>query len=171
MKPKALILLFIISLGINVGLIARLVWQRPTPKGIEESYIRHGWRRGGLRHRLNLDENQLKRIEAIHESTFARMNLLRETLKLKRRELIEILREEQVDKSRIEALIKEIANRQAEIELGFTENILMIKKVLKPEQQQVFFELFRERFGDRERGRFPPFSPKHLRHRRRYGPK
>jgi Spy/CpxP family protein refolding chaperone len=138
-------------------------------KRFEERDIRHGWRQGGLRHRLNLNENQLKAIEAMHETTFVKMDVIRETLELKREELINIIKESQPDKAKIQTLIKEIANMQAEIELGFTENILMMKKVLTPEQQQQFFDVFKKRLGDRAMTR-DHSKPKHFKQRTRHGP-
>jgi Spy/CpxP family protein refolding chaperone len=170
MKSKIIILLLIISFGINIGLIVRLAWQRPVLRRFGERDIRQGWRRDGLRHRLDLNENQLKAIEAMHESTFVKMNVIRETLDLKRAALINILKEPQPDSSRIQTIIKEIANLQIQIELGFTKNLLAMKKVLTPEQQEQFFELFKERFGNREMGRFPPEPPRHLKQRPRHGP-
>jgi len=169
MKSKVIILLLIISLGINIGLIVRLTLQRPMVKRFEERDIRHGWRQGGLRHRLDLNENQLKAIEAMHETTFVKMDVIRETLELKREELINIIKESQPDKAKIQTLIKEIANMQAQIELGFTENILMMKKVLTPEQQQQFFDVFKRRLGDRAMTR-DHSKPKHFKQRTRHGP-
>lgn len=169
MRMKVIILLLIISLGINVGLIFCLVRHRPMPSRFEERDIRRGWRWGGLRHRLNLNENQLKAIEVMHESTFEKMNVLRETLELKRAELINSLKESQPDNSKIQSLIKEIANRQAQIELGFIENILAMKKILTPDQQQQFFELFKGRLKGREMKRFPS-KLKHFKPRNRYRP-
>jgi Spy/CpxP family protein refolding chaperone len=168
MKTKVLILLLIISLGINVGLVVTLVLKRPMARRFEERDIaKRSWRRGGLGHKLNLGENQLKAIEAMQETTFVKMQTARETLKIKRDELINILKNPQPDKSRLQTLIKEIADLQAGIELGFSEHILQMKKALTPEQQQQFFELFKGRFGDRE---MPPLPPKHLRQRNRFGP-
>lgn len=169
MKSKIIIILLIISLGINIGLIVRLAWQRPMPSRIGERDLRHGWRQGGLRHRLDLNENQLKAIEAIHDSTLVKMKVIRDTLELKRAELTNILKEAQPDTARIQPLIKEIANLQAQIELGFAENLLAMKKVLTPEQQQQFFELFKRRLGDRAIAR-DPSRPKHFKHRTRHGP-
>lgn len=173
MKTKIIIfiLLLIISVGINVGLVATLIRQRPIPKRFEERDIKHGWRRGGLRHRLNLNENQLKVIEALHESTFVKLNVIRESLELKRAELLDILKESQPDKAKIPTYIKEIANLQAQIELGLTDNILAMKKILTPEQQRQFFELFKRRLGGRGMKRFLPDPSKHLRYRKRCGPK
>jgi Spy/CpxP family protein refolding chaperone len=167
MKSKIIIILLIISFGINIGLIVRLAWQRPMLRRFEERDIRQGWRRDGLRHRLDLKENQLKAIEAMHESTFVKMNVIRDTLELKRAALINILKELQPDNAKIQTLVKEIANLQAQIELGFTENLLAMKKVLTPQQQQQFFELFKGKLGGRE---MPPPPSKNLRQRDRSGP-
>ena len=169
MKSKVIILLLIISLGINIGLIVRLAWQRPMLRRFEERDIRQGWRREGLKHRLDLNENQLKAIEAMHETTLVKMDVIRDTLESKRAELINILKEAQPDTARIQPLIKEIANLQAQIELGFTKNLLAMKKVLTPEQQQQFFELFKRRLGDRAMTR-DHYEPEHFKHRTRHGP-
>jgi len=169
MKSKIILILLIISLGINIGLIVRLAGRRPMLRRFGERDIRQGWRRDGLRHRLNLNENQLKAIEAIHDSTFVKMRAIRDTLELKRAELANILKEAQPDIARIQPLIKEIANLQAQIEMGFAENLLAMKKVLTPDQQQQFFELFKRRLGDRGLTR-DPSRPKHFKQRTRHGP-
>ncbi len=167
MKTKVIILLLIISLGINIGLIVRLAGQKPKPRRIQARDIKKGWRHEGLRRRLNLDENQLKAIEAIQATTFEKIDIIRETLELKRAELLNILKEPQPDKVKIQTLVKEIANLQTEIELGLTENILMMKKVLTLEQQQQFFELLKRRLSGKEIKRF---LPKHFKPRNRCEP-
>jgi Spy/CpxP family protein refolding chaperone len=173
MKSKVIILLLVVSLGINIGLILWLTLPRPSPRRIEAYDIRHGWRKGKLRYRLNLLESQVKAIEAIQETTFGKIWAIRETLTVKRQELINILRESQPDNFKLQQLVKEIADLQTEIELGLAENILALKKVLTPEQQEQFFELFQKRLG--HHGEFKinrrPFSPKHWEYKNWRGPK
>jgi Spy/CpxP family protein refolding chaperone len=169
MKSKVILILLIISLGINIGLIVRLAGRRPMLRRFAERDIRQGWRRDGLRHRLNLNEDQLKAIETMHETTFTKINAVRETLELKRAALLNVLKETQPDSTQLQALIKEVANLQAQIELGFTENLLAMKKVLTPDQQQQFFELFQRRLGDRAMAR-DPSNHRHFKHLTRHGP-
>ena len=143
MKSKVITIILIISLGINIGLLASYVYQQLTGKRIEERDVtKRGWRRGRLRHKLKLDEDQLKKAEAMQETTYLKINPIRDTLKIRREELANLLKNSQLDKSKLQNLIKEIANLQAEIEFIYSEQIWQMKKVLSPEQQQQFFKLF-----------------------------
>jgi Spy/CpxP family protein refolding chaperone len=146
MKSKVITIILIISLGINIGLLASYVYQQLTGKRIEERDVtKRGWRRGRLRHKLKLDEDQLKKAEAMQETTYLKINPIRDTLKIRREELANLLKNSQLDKSKLQNLIKEIANLQAEIEFIYSEQIWQMKKVLSPEQQQQFFKLFNGR--------------------------
>lgn len=163
MKTKIVIIILIISIGINVGFVASYVYQQLTVKRFEaRETSKRGWRRGGLRHKLNLGENQLKAIEAMQEKASLKMQAARETLKIKREDLTSLLKKPQLDKARLQALTKEIANLQAEIELVLSENIWQMKEVLTPEQQQQFFKLFNGRLKSRKMLGFPA---KHIKHK------
>ncbi|MFB0509409.1 MAG: Spy/CpxP family protein refolding chaperone [bacterium] len=167
MKTKIVIIILVISLGINVGFVASYVYQQLTVKRFEERDIaKRSWRRGGLRRKLNLGENQLKAIEAMQEKASLKMQAVRETLKIKREDLTGLLKKPQLDKSRLQTLIKEIANLQAEIELVLSENIWQVKEVLTPEQQQQFFKLFNGRLKSRKMLGFPS---KHLNQKHKSG--
>ena len=164
MKTKVINIILIISLGINIGLLASYVYHQLTGKKIEERDIfKRGWRRGRLRHKLKLDENQLKKAEAMQETTYIKINPIRDTLKIRREELTNLLKNSQLDKPKLQNLIKEIANLQAEIELIYSEQIWQMKEVLTPEQQQQFFKLFKGRLKGKKMFGFPlkESKPKH----------
>ncbi len=162
MKSKVITVILIISLGINIGLLASYVYQQITGKKIEERGVsKRGWRRGRLRHKLKLDENQLKKAEAMQETTYLKINPIRDTLKIRREELTNLLKNSQLDKSKLQNLIKEIANLQAEIELIYSEQIWQMKEVLTSEQQQQFFKLFKGKLRGKKMFEFSHKESKH----------
>lgn len=162
MKSKVITVILIISLGINIGLLASYVYQQLTGKRIEERDVtKRGWRRGRLRYKLKLDEDQLKKVEIIQETTYLKINPIRDTLKIRREELTNLLKNSQLDKSKLQNLIKEIANLQAEIELIYSEQIWQMKEILTSEQQQQFFKLFNRRLRGKKMFGFSHQESKH----------
>ena len=162
MKSKVITIILIVSLGINIGLLASYVYHKFTGKKSEERDIsKRGWRRGKLRHKLKLDENQLKKVEVMQEATYLKINPIRDTLKIRREELANLLKNTQLDKSKLQNLITEIADLQAEIELIYSEQIWQMKEVLTSEQQQQFFKLFKGKLRGKNMFGFSHQESKH----------
>ncbi len=166
MKVKVLVIALIISLGINVGTIVRIVHngqysrrfgeREPfLPPGPSQPPPEHILQHSPLRYELELTEEQINAMATIHKGTQSRIIPTSQELRVKRRELMGLLKESEPDEVRLDTLFKEVANLQTEIERCIFEDIRQMKEILTPEQKQQFFELFQERlFGKKMHG-FP----------------
>ena len=151
MSKRALIIILVISVAINLAAILTFgyhwweTWsyrREITSRGIDR---RRDLRGSLLRHRLNLTEEQIDAINAVHEEMRSKMLSLRGKLFTKREELIALLGETEPNKARADSLIKEIASLQAEVEARVFENLYQMRDILTPEQQKQFLQLYERR--------------------------
>lgn len=155
MSKRSLIIILVISVAINLAAILTFGyhwWERRSCKReITSRWIDKGrdLRRSLLRQRLNLTEEQMEAINALHEEMRPKMLSLKEKLFTKREKLISLLRETEPNKARADSLIKEIASLQAEAEAQFFENLCQMRDVLTPEQQKQFLQLYERRLHPR----------------------
>ncbi|MBI4722124.1 MAG: Spy/CpxP family protein refolding chaperone [Candidatus Stahlbacteria bacterium] len=159
MKVKVLAIALIISLGINVGTIVRVVHngQYSIRFGEKEPFLppgpfqpppEHILQHSHLRYKLELTEEQINAMVSIHKETRSKIIPISHELSVKRSQLMDLLKESEPDEVRLDTLFKEVANLQIEIERYVFEDIRQMKEILTPEQKQQFFELFQERlFG------------------------
>lgn len=161
MTQKILLIVLIASVMINLAAVVTFGfywWDERGPKrGLPPRQM--GERREGrasrLRERLNLSEEQIRAIDARSEEMRSKTSALRERLSEKRKDLTALLGEPELDRAKADAIFKEIATLQTELEVLAFENLREIKKILKPEQQERFLELYERRLrmyqGLRER--------------------
>jgi len=149
MKTKILIVAFIISLGINVGVIFTAGYRWWQEKG-RQRYSgltigqECGWRRSTLRKSLTLTSEQLQILEKYREDMQAQTLPLREELRLKRLELFNLVKDGQSKDKKIDSLVNDIARLQSEIEKKVIQHSIKVKEVLGPEQQKKFYNLFEQ---------------------------
>jgi len=157
MKVKILAIALIVSLGINAGTFLTLsyhLWQRGRiGRDADRWRTAHSDR---LKHRLDLNEEQIDSMEAMRERMYVKTLPLREKLSARRRELIDLLEGPEPVEPRLGSVIKEIALLQAELEVEIFKNIREIRKTLTPEQQARFLELFERRFHEGDMHFGPP---------------
>ena len=151
MSKRFLIIAFIISVAINLAAVLTFgyYWweERSFRRGIASRWVSKGpdWRGSPLRNRLNLTQEQIEAINARHEEMRSRMLPLMDKLFMKRKELMALLRETELDKARVNTLVREIASLQTNVDSKVFENLCQIRDILTPEQQKQFFMLFEER--------------------------
>ena len=92
---------------------------------------------------LGLSPEQLARMTALADSFHRRLNELEAAVETRRNLLIDCLGENQIDLPRTEALRKEIAGYQDEIQKEVIAHIAESKKIMNPDQQKRFIELLR----------------------------
>lgn len=156
MKTKILVIALIISLGINIGGLLTLGYHRWGSREI--SHRTHDRRRafpGLWKNRLDLTEEQLQAMDRLHEKMFDRMSPLREELSEKRRSLLELLKSQEYDGAQLDSLVGEIADLQAELEMGMLHDIREIMETMNEEQKAQFFERFEKRLLEGDRHPFP----------------
>ena len=149
MKTKILIVVLIISLGINVGVIFTAGYRWQQEKGRQKcSGLTTGqeycWNRSALCKNLNLSSEQVPILEKYREELQSQTLPLREELRLKRLELFNLAKGENNQDEKIDSLVNDIARLQSEIEKKVIQHSIKVKEVLDPEQQKKFNNLFQQ---------------------------
>ena len=144
MRGKLLIIVLTLSLAVNasaVGTIGYHYWRNtcitpsaPCPLNQEEHHPYQD---------LGLSSEQLTKMTQMAQSFHGRLNELEGAVETKRNLLIDALGEEKIDLPRTEAIRKEIAGYQDEIQKEVIAHIAESKKIMNPDQQKRFIELLR----------------------------
>ena len=144
MKGKLLIIILTLSLAVNASAIATIgyhYWRNvcltpsaPCPLNQEDRYAYQ---------ELGLSPEQLAKMTSLARSFHGRLNELGAAVEARRNLLIDCLGENQIDLPRTEALRKEIAGYQDEIQKEVIAHIAESKKIMTPDQQKRFIELLR----------------------------
>ncbi len=142
MRGKALIFVFVLSLAINASILgavayhyyrdASLAKEAPCPLSPAHQH---------LYQQLGLSAPQLAQMEPLAQKFHERLGQLEAAMKGKNERLVELLGQREVDPVQVEALRKEIAGIQDEIQKEVIGHILDSKKVLDAKQQNQFFAL------------------------------
>jgi len=151
MKKNLLILGFILSLGINIGVLATIGYNRlekSCPGGDAEKE-RHA-AMSFLIKELDLSPAQEKEIESLRKSLEPKVEEIRIKLREKRVQLFNLLKESQAEYEKINNQLSEIKSLQTEIEKMAIANLLQEKKILSPEQQEKFFSIILKRLFHEE---------------------
>jgi Spy/CpxP family protein refolding chaperone len=147
MKQKILVIALVASVALNVGALVAFAYRcatRPEPPGPPRP----------LAGELELTDEQRDAMRELHR---------------KRGEVLELLKESEVDVARRDRLFAEIADLQMRLELMTFENMRETKSMLPPEQQERFVAHVEERFRHKHE-RFPR-GPAHGPRGRKSGPK
>jgi Spy/CpxP family protein refolding chaperone len=144
MKGKLLIVVLTLSLAVNASAVATIgyhYWRNacltpsaPCPLNQEDHHPYQD---------LGLSPEQLAKMTSLAGSFHHRLNELEAGIEAKRNLLIDLLGEKEIDLPRTEALRKEIAGYQDEIQKEVIAHIAESKKIMNPEQQKRFIELLR----------------------------
>jgi uncharacterized membrane protein len=144
LRNRWLLIALIVSVGINIGLLTRVIprWFWPAHYQVVPVPERIG---PGHPYRLGLSEEQRGRMVALREELEREITPLREALERKRRELFTLLQAPMLKKEEVERLAREISRLQADIDLKVLQNTLPVRDILSPEQRRLFFSLYEER--------------------------
>lgn|GEM_PF-688337 len=161
MKRWWLVIVLLLSLGVNVGIVAALVGHRwageATQKGGDKEAERlpeerQGPQPGGqneevpqrivrLANQLGLEGDQRKKFISLQGSFFADTLRLRTDQAETQRELRRALGAPVPDQARIDSLLQESGNTFTALEKAMTTNVLESRKLLKPDQERKFLKL------------------------------
>jgi Spy/CpxP family protein refolding chaperone len=145
MKLRPLPLALIVSLGINAvlgGWMVGTMHARATQEAQSSEHRRaasRGWRESALRRQLGLDEVQLKKLETLNQNLDSLLSPTTRQLRDKRREVIELLKMPEPDETRLDAVFREMAALQVTVEQAYATHFLLLKGVLTPDQERLFF--------------------------------
>lgn len=144
MRGKLLIVILTLSLAVNASAVATIgyhYWRNicltpstPCPLNQEEHYPYQD---------VCLSPEQLAKMESFSKSFHSHLRGLEALIAAKRNLLIDLLGEKEIDLPKTEAVRKEIAGYQDEIQKEVIAHIGESKKILNPEQQKQFIELLR----------------------------
>ena len=142
MRTKLLSLILILSLAVNISVLATvgyhyyrnscLVPSVPCPLNQENHHLYQS---------LGLSDAQLSKIAPLSKSFHARLEALGSTMDAKRNLLLNLLKGDKIDLRHIEEARKEIAITQGEIQREVVMHITQFREILNPEQQKRFFEM------------------------------
>ena len=136
MSRKTLIILLIISIGINIGLIGTILYKR--------SIVREGEVTGypdlskWISRNVEITPEQEEKLGEIFLEKEQVLDDLRSELAEKRMELSLLLRGEEPDLPAIDEKVMEISTLQEEMQQEIIKQILKIREVLGPEQCNAF---------------------------------
>ena len=144
MKGKLLVIVLTLSLVVNASAVATIgyhYWRNscltpsaPCPLNPED---RHPYQD------LGLSPGQLAKMASLSDSFHRRLGELESAVTAKRNLMIDLLGEDVIDLPRTEAIRKEIAGYQDEIQKEVITHIAESKKIMNPDQQKRFIELLR----------------------------
>jgi Spy/CpxP family protein refolding chaperone len=144
MRGKLLIVVLTLSLAVNASTVATIgyhYWRNscltpsaPCPLSPAD---RHPYQD------LGLSPDQMTQMASMAQSFHSRLNELEGAVETKRNLLIDALGKEKIDLPRTEAIRKEIAVFQDEIQKEVIAHIAESKKIMTPDQQKRFVELLR----------------------------
>jgi Spy/CpxP family protein refolding chaperone len=142
MSKKAIIVILIISVAINLATVITFVYfwtsrsRVEAPIGPRPPERFPEWHGGPLEKKLKLNKQQLERIRQVNEEIRVKAQPIHEELFKKRHELMSLIQDKDPDKEKIDALIQDIAMLQAAHDKEICIGLLKIKEVLKPEQRK-----------------------------------
>lgn len=146
MKNKVLAIILILSLGLNIGILARFSYHWLNRKGYRERPRESSWMRKKMQKELCLSEAQVCFMEQNRKNIDQELKSIKQELKRKRVELFTALDTEPVDQAKINKLIDTISVLQAKIEKTVVGHLVTMKKNLTPEQRQKFREIMPKGF-------------------------
>jgi len=161
MKKNLFIIGFIFSVTVNVVVLASLgyFWYKGHKvREIRRQEITHF--EGPLERILALSPEQIEARRALRRDFDPIIADLRVTIRLKRQELMMLLKEPEPDTIQINKKIAEIASLQAELEKLTIHHLIKMKRILTPEQAEKIHSFIEKRVipGGPE-GPRPPHRP------------
>lgn len=142
MRRWWLVILLLLSVGINAGLLAAVLARRQPPPPIEAGEPgQPPPRLARLANRLGLEGPQRRRFLAIQWSFFQETSRLRFERGEVHRELRRELTAPNPDPARIEELTQRSAHLHLGLEQALVRNLLSTREILGPEQERLYLDL------------------------------
>lgn len=162
MDKKVLVIILVISVGINLATLFTLGYFWWTRRAVEREFelggrMMHEWQQSRIARELELSGEQIEQIRKVNEELRDAMRPLREKLFRKRQELMAVLQETEPDRAAADALLNEISELQVQHEKQIFERLLMLRNILTPQQQERLGSLLHTLI---EEGRPPDMPPR-----------
>jgi Spy/CpxP family protein refolding chaperone len=143
MKDKILIgviVALVISVALNLGTAGTFIFLTVTKKEIHHESDK-------LSECLGLTPEQKETLKAKRKEMKKKAEPLRYELDEKRSEVIELMKEPELDTAKRDELFNEIAELQVRLELLVFDHMYETAQELTPEQREIFFEHLEGKFG------------------------
>lgn len=135
MKNRLLIILLVLSLGINIGFLLHWFWPKiVSGRAVGSGQSLFGWHASPLRYNLGLSSKQARLMEAERRQVLVQAKPLQEALHQKRRELFVLLKSKTVPDAELDVALSEISRLQTAIEKMFILHSLKVKGFFTPAQ-------------------------------------
>jgi len=144
MKNRLLILVLVISLGVNIGFLLRCFWPHCPLMKKSAAAALSGWHASSLRHDLGLSAKQTQLMETERRNVKVQVQPLQDELRQKRRELFILLKNKTVPAAELDLILNEIARLQAGIERIYILHTLKVKGYFSPQQLQKYDGFFEQ---------------------------
>jgi hypothetical protein len=144
MKNRLLILVLVISLGVNIGFLLRCFWPHCPLMKKSAATAPFGWLASSLRHDLGLSAKQTQLMETERRNVKVQAQPLQDELRQKRRELFILLKNKTVPAAELDLILNEIARLQAGIERIYILHSLKVKGYFSPQQLQKYDGFFEQ---------------------------
>ena len=155
MKRWWLVLALLLSLGVNVGILATIAVARLRPAAAQRAAQPPAEKRlARLADRLGLSGEERHRFLVLQRQFFATTSRDRKRLQQVYREIRRELVSRQPDSVHLEQLLAESSQLYLKIEQSVTTNVLQTRQLLTPEHETVYLDLI----GQMRPGQ-GPFSP------------
>lgn len=141
MSKKTILIILIASIAVNIATVITFVYYWTSEhKQVRFIDPQHPdrfpqWHGGRLVRELDLDPQQIETLKKVNEEIRISGYPIREKLHMKRQELMSMVHDQRHDQDRIDRLIKEIATLQAEHDTRIFTELMKIREILTPEQQ------------------------------------
>lgn len=151
MVKKILVIALIVSVGINLGVLSIFLFH--LWNGHEMEHPMHK-----IMEQMKLTPEQKELMKEERESFEQKTEPIKDELAGKRSEVLNLLKEAEVNTDQRDRLFSETAQLQAELEMMVFEHLGQVKQILTPEQQEIFFQHLEMELPHDE-GDHPPGPP------------
>ena len=169
MKRWWIVIALLLSVGVNLGVLAALAVDRFGPRENRRPqrppYERFDGVRdaGDLARGVGMDPESTRRFRGLHQEFFESAHERRRQSMELRRELLRELTATAPDRSHIEELLEQIAGLELELEKAMVDTTLKAREMLEGEAQEHYLRFLTSRLmrvgGGRPPGGFSPGSP------------
>ncbi|MCK4385852.1 MAG: periplasmic heavy metal sensor [candidate division Zixibacteria bacterium] len=155
MKKNLVILLLILLTIVNVAALATIAYHRLESKRRFRPMGRPDTPMNFIKQELDLNEKQVKEFESQDKRFREETKPILDSLKTKRKDLMNEIAAEQPSMDKLDKLTEEIGALQVALQKKTIMHLLKERSFLTPEQQQKFFSIFKERATCRGRMKGP----------------
>jgi Spy/CpxP family protein refolding chaperone len=144
MKRSSIILFLVLLTIVNVAALATIGYHRFHPRKPFHRDIRPDMHKDFVKQELELNEKQVEQFEAHVEKLKTEMEPILDSLRTKRKDLMDEILADEPSMDKLNRLSEEIGALHVQLGKKTTAHMLKAKSFLTPEQQRKFFSLFEE---------------------------